>query len=83
MSFDELENDVQFKASIESAENYGDVVEAFKAKGIEVTEDDIRQALEADSGELSEDNLENVAGGLSGTLAAFLIGLKYGIKFRK
>ena len=61
----ELLKDEAFKESLANAKDYDEVIELFKAKGIEVTEEMLKAAEAAASseGELNEGALESVAGG--------------------
>ena len=63
-----LLQDKAFTEKLTSAESADDVSALFKAEGVELTPADImtiKSRLEAkESGELSEDDLENVAGGV-------------------
>ena len=64
-----LMQDEQFKAKLAAAESMDDIAALFCAEGIQVTGAELDAVVEQNSdGELSEANLENVAGG--GFLAA-------------
>lgn len=64
----ELENDREFAAKMEAAECTRDVISVLKEFGIEATEEELvavlaEQEMAMENGELSEDMLDNVAGG--------------------
>ena len=63
----QLLNDNAFKEQLANAKSYDEVIELFKAKGIEVTEEMLKaaEAESASDGELNEAALEGVAGGAS------------------
>jgi len=64
MNIEELSNDQELKDRIENAESLAEVVSLYREKGIEVTEAELEAALKAaESDELKEDDLEEVAGG--------------------
>ncbi len=67
-----LMQDEQFKEKLANAESLDEMAGFFRDEGIEVTGADLEAALEASKNgeELSEESLENVAGGFSGILAA-------------
>ncbi len=65
MSPEELLKDEEFVDRIREAKSLAEVVELFGSKGIEVTEAELKSALDDQEGELTEDNLEGVAGGKS------------------
>lgn len=68
----------EFAAKVEQAEDLAAVVALFNAEGVEVTEEEIKAALEkVGAEELDESALEDVAGGL---LIASPIG---GVKIAK
>ncbi len=65
MRIEELLKDEEFVKELEAAEKDADVLELFNKKGIALTEADLKAVRsEYGSGELSEDNLEEVAGGI-------------------
>ncbi len=67
MSIEELLRDDEFVKDLEAAERDSDVLELFNRHGIEITEADIKAIrIENSNGELSEENLEEVAGGMLG-----------------
>lgn len=52
------------KAKLKGAKNIGEAVTIAKAAGFDITEDEAKEfAAKKKSGELSDDELENVAGG--------------------
>lgn len=57
-----LEN-ADFMAEIEKLDSVEEVLAAFRAKGVEVTAEEL-QAMSAEEGELDLDALDNVAGGI-------------------
>lgn len=67
-----LFEDDQFKAKLANAESLDEMAALFQEEGIQVTGADLEAALskQQDVGELSEENLENVSGGLIGGLLA-------------
>ena len=55
----------EFEEAIEKAETVEDVINLYKDQGIDVTEDDLKTIAGPEDGEeLSEEALEDVAGGL-------------------
>lgn len=70
MSIEELLKDEGFVRDLEAAEKDSDVIALFQAKGIAISEEDVNRIRdEYSNGELSEDSLEDVAGGRIGILA--------------
>lgn len=63
MSLEELQKDEAFKKQIQEAKSLAEVVEIFKSKGLEVTEEQLQSVLDNPEGEIAEENLESVAGG--------------------
>ncbi len=75
----ELFSDEAFVSSIMEMENPEDVQKALSAKGLELSLAEIKaiqEALSSNEGELSEDELEDVAGGVAFTaiISALIIG---------
>lgn len=70
-----LMQDEQFKAKLAAAEDLDAMAALFCDEGIQVTGADLEAAMEQQDGELSEESLENVAGGfaISGLIAAGVI----------
>ena len=65
MNYEGLMQDAELKEKLENAQTLAEVVEIYKTKGIEVTEEQLQAALDApENGELNEETLENVAGGI-------------------
>jgi len=64
MNLEELSKDQELKNRIENAESLAEVVEIFREKGIEVTEAQLEAAMKDTSDEISESDLQNVAGGI-------------------
>lgn len=65
MDIEQLINDEAFVMQIENAKDLAEVAALFQAKGVEVTEEDLKAALTAEDGELDEAALEDVAGGIN------------------
>ena len=62
----ELENNKEFMDKIAGMDNLADIAKAFNEEGVEVTEEELKKACElyeAQGGEITEDQLENVSGG--------------------
>ena len=59
----ELLNDKDLVAKLENAESAQEVSELLAGKGVEISAEQIEAVMAKDQGELSEENLENVAGG--------------------
>lgn len=83
MNLLDLRNDQEFMAKLADTNDVAAVKELLASKGIEMTEEEISQALEHTDAELSEEALENVAGGFAEIYAgicilAFVIGLARG-----
>ena len=68
---EQLKNDPAFIEEIRNAEGAEEIAKLFMAKGIEVTAAQIESLFQED-GELSEDDLDNVAGGV---VTELLIGV--------
>ena len=66
-----LMQDEQFKEKLSQAEDLEAMAALFRNEGFEITGEDLKAAVEQQDGELSEENLENVAGG--GILGAAVI----------
>ena len=67
-----LMQDEQFKAKLSQAEDLEAMAALFRNEGFEITGEDLKAAVEQQGeGELSEESLENVAGG--GILGAAVI----------
>ncbi len=70
-----LMQDEQFKAKLSEAEDLEAMAALFRNEGFEITGADLEAAVEQSNGELSEENLENVAGGdILGAAVIFFIG---------
>jgi len=75
MDIDALLHDQSFTKKIDEADSLEEVAQLFNDKGIEVTASDIQRAMDAaGNDELSEESLEDVAGGAAGILVAAAIG---------
>lgn len=69
--FENLINDEIFISKLENAKSDEEVITLFKANGIEVSIDEIKEmALDLEAEELEEDSLDNVSGGA----VAYIIG---------
>lgn len=83
---EQLKNDPAFIEEIRKAEGAEEIAKLFMAKGIEVTAAQIESLLQEDGeGELSEEDLDNVAGGITEILVGigvllFLAGLAKGAR---
>ena len=65
MTIEELSKDSEFLKKIENAKGADEIIALFKDKGIDVTKEDLEKiAAMPESGELSEADMENVAGGI-------------------
>ena len=84
----ELLKDESFIEELKTAENDEDVQKLFAAKGIDLSLDEIAQMVQEsivahNNGELDENSLDNVSGGVIGTLClgfcaiAFFAGYGY------
>jgi predicted ribosomally synthesized peptide with nif11-like leader len=66
---EELSQNEEFKARIAQLESAEEIAAAFRTEGVEVTAEELQTALATQqSGELSEDSLDGVSGGLIGTM---------------
>ena len=69
MSFEDLkkvaEQDSAFAERLADCENIDQLQALAKEKGIEITSEDLANSSEADGGELSDDALEQVSGGMA------------------
>ena len=81
-----LKNDKEFMDKLADAKEVSEVKELLLSKGIEMTDAEIKQAMDkADQGELTEEALEAVSGGFSEIIAgiiilAFIIGIARGAR---
>ena len=64
MDLDSLLNDDRFASDVSAAKTPEEIAVLFTEKGFEMTADDVVALLKADTGELSEDDLDHVAGGI-------------------
>ena len=65
MTMEELQKDEKLQKQIADAENYEKVAEILKSRGVDVTVDQLKKSAEENAdGELREDEMEEVAGGL-------------------
>ena len=65
MNPEELVKDEAFIDRIKKAESLAEIVEIFRSEGLDVTEAELKSMLDDQEGELTEENLEGVAGGKS------------------
>ena len=63
MDIIELMQDEEFKTAIEKATSSEEIAQLLQSKGINVSAKKVEEALESESGELSEAELETVSGG--------------------
>ena len=80
-----LKTDGEFLARLAKAETKAEICKMFEEKGIVITEEEVQAIfVGSENQELSEDDLDNVAGGMSvigGVMALmFLAGLAKGAK---
>ena len=85
MTIEELEKDSEFQANVANAKDINEIIALFKEKGIDVTEEQLlKVADQVGEDELSESDMENVAGGLVvGAALAFGVGWAIGKAIRK
>ena len=76
MTFEELIKDEDFVRKIENVKDIDEAAELFREQGVEVTADDLRQAIAQTGEELSEDSLDTVAGGVLLPRAGYELGKK-------
>ena len=87
MTIEELSKDPGFQKKIENAKDIDEVIALFREKGIDVTEEQLLKVAETvKDGELSESEMENVAGGFVDPVSAALafgVGWAIGKAIRK
>ncbi len=87
MTIEELSKDSEFLKKIEYAKGPEEIVALFKDKGIDVSKEDLEKiAAIPESSELSESDMENVAGGFVDPVSAALafgVGWVIGKAIRK
>lgn len=71
MSLEELMQDKDFTAKLQAAKDYEEMAELFRQQGLDTSAEALEAAVKmakdsGESGELGEDALEAVAGGISG-----------------
>lgn len=71
-----LESDAAFKESLQKSADAKDLMDKIKAAGFDVTPEELVNTVSGKSGEISDDELEAVAGG--GFWGDFWTGFKYG-----
>ena len=65
MNIEGLLQDEVFAKEVENAGSLEEIAKLLNAKGIVISTDELQKAMDfAESGELSEDSLEDVAGGM-------------------
>ena len=72
-----MESDVAFKESLQKSADAKDFMEKIKAAGFDVTPEELINTVSGENGEISDDELEAVAGG-GGFWSDFWEGFKYG-----
>lgn len=73
MTLKEALNNEEIANKFDSAESMDDIIATLKEYGVEATEEEVMSAIAEEGGELTEDQLENVAGG--SIITSMLIGL--------
>ena len=67
MNIEHLMNNEEFKAKLSAAENTAEMAEVFASYGVEVSEEELKEAMApvtaGEGGELNEDALDMVSGG--------------------
>ena len=67
MDLEKLMQSEEFTKKLESAQNLDEVLVMVKEHGVEITKEEVEAALKKlDEGELDENSLEDVAGGIAG-----------------
>lgn len=67
MNLEKLMQNEEFTKKLESAQNLDEVLAMVKEQGVEITKEEVEAALKKlDEGELDENSLEDVAGGIAG-----------------
>ena len=77
-AFDKLDNQAQ--ESIKNCKSIEEIINVFAANGIEIKPQDIQDTVSMKKGELSDEELEGVNGGLDAT---FLIQELFKVLFKK
>ena len=70
---DDLMEEKDFAEKVRGMDSLADVAKAFSSRGVEITEEELKKALEEypeDGGELDEAALANVAGGIAPAIIA-------------
>lgn len=73
--FEEIMENEQFVNGLENVESYDALKDAFEKEGVNI--DEVMDAVEADEAELTEADLEDVAGGVSGKDLARIVKQAY------
>ena len=68
MKLDEAMNNEEIAKKLEDAHDMNEVINILKSEGVDTTEDELMGMLNSMTGELPEDALENVSGGLMGPI---------------
>lgn len=63
MDLDKLMQDEEFRVAIEKATGSEEIAKLLQSKGIEVSPKDVEEAINSETGEMSEAELETVSGG--------------------
>lgn len=67
MDLEKLMQNEEFTKKLESAQNLDEVLAMVKEQGVEITKEEVEAARKKlDEGELDENSLEDVAGGIAG-----------------
>lgn len=74
-----IESDADFKDSLQKSADVKEFMGKIKAAGFEVTPEELANTISGENGEVSDDELEAVAGGGSRFWKDFWTGFKYGI----
>lgn len=64
MTLNEALSNEELAIKFEEANSMNDILETLKQYGVETTEEELINTIKAENSELSEDQLENVTGGL-------------------
>ena len=64
MDLNELMQDEEFMSAVEQAGSPNEIAQLLQAKGIEISAEELEKACNTGSEEMSENELENVSGGM-------------------
>lgn len=70
----------ELKEKVDKAENLDEVIAILNAEGVEITKEQLEAAVAAENDELSEDDLDNVSGGV---VTPVIAGIAFGIAVYK